>query len=243
MAWNQPTNVILCKVCPIDCSTLVTDPSDRYFTTYLSQSLFDKTERNPLTMASQVVVVFQALAFEPPATLVADLEKQDGYRRAFFGQKMEDPETGILCTEWSSSEAALRYRSSPLASSLEAKETLAFALSSERAPRGGSAVFEAPCTEVFTAFGVEEGFADNVGRFVEKVDAEAPVGYKGAAYGEGVRAEGDDGEEVVRVLIGWTSKEAHFEAKERPGVLRDNIHELRTLRRTVDLFHVAFKEL
>lgn len=53
------------------------------------------------------------------------------------------------------------------------------------------------------------------------VDTNPAEGYKGAALGSGVvqrRKEGDvDEEQVVRLVIGWTSREAHLEAKGKPG--------------------------
>lgn len=117
--------------------------------------------------------------------------------------------------EWSSSDAALRYRSSQQQQQQQSllgdvKETLVIALSPS--PSQGP-VFDAPCTEIFTAFGAEEGFAGNVGRFVRAVDGAPPVGYRGAVFGESV----GDGERIVRLAIGWESREAHLEAKGRPG--------------------------
>jgi hypothetical protein len=112
--------------------------------------------------------------------------------------------------EWSSHKAALTYRSSQLASSLATKEgALAF-----NAP-GWAAVFGQPCTEVFTGFGVEEGFTGNVGRFAHKMKENPPEGYKGVAFGESIGLEGE--EKAVRMVIGWTSREAHLEAKQKPG--------------------------
>ncbi|KAK4154623.1 hypothetical protein C8A00DRAFT_42624 [Chaetomidium leptoderma] len=220
-------------------------------------------------MATSRVVVFQALGHgQPPAaTALDELKQQAGFQRAFFGVKMEDPETGILCTEWSSTATALSgYRDSGLVPSSSssssspspslggggAKEMLVFAAAAaaetaaEAGQHGGHeqggwrSVLGAPCTEVFTAYGVEEGFVGNVGRFVSCVDADPPEGYRGAAvFGDG----NGDGEKVVRMVIGWASREAHLVAKEGSGAIRENIHELRVLRRAVDLFHVAFREL
>jgi hypothetical protein len=123
-------------------------------------------------------------------------------------------------TEWSSREAARGYCSSEL---LDVKETLAFALgASSQRRQAWRAALRAPCTEVFTAFGVEEGFAENVARFVGAVGGERPEGFEGAGWvgegvGVGVAGEEVDGEKVVRMVIGWTSREAHLEAKGRPG--------------------------
>lgn len=118
-------------------------------------------------------------------------------------------------TEWSTAAAALTYRSSQLASSLAAagkeNETLVF-----NAPGDWAAVLAAPCTEVFTSFGVEEGFAANAVQFTSSLDANPPEGYKGAAFGEGiVGGEGQD--RTARMVLGWTSREAHYEAKGKPG--------------------------
>ncbi|KAK4128205.1 hypothetical protein N657DRAFT_638629 [Parathielavia appendiculata] len=194
------------------------------------------------------VVVFQALSQTqaPSAAVLEELKQQSGFQRAFFGVKMEEPETGILCTEWSS--VAKAARGLYCSSSLGAHETLAFAV-----PQAWSSVLSGPCTEVFTAFGAEDGFVENVRRFVGAVDDNPPEGYRGAAVGEGVGLTDGDGngngnrggenEKLVRMVIGWTSREAHLEAKGQPGAIQDNIHELRVLRKAIDLFHVKFKAL
>ncbi|KAL1843025.1 hypothetical protein VTJ49DRAFT_3339 [Mycothermus thermophilus] len=218
-------------------------------------------------MAASPIVIFQALASgqQPSGATVEGLKQQDGFRRALFGIKMEDPDTGILCTgefrphlprpfrrilltpfaEWSSLEAARSFSASQTATSLAAKETLGFVAAGGK-QQDLLSVTSAPCTEIFTAFGAEEGFVANVGRFVAAVDANQPEGYKGASYAQSIDLATESStqqETVLRVLIGWTSREAHIEAKAKPGAIQDNIHELRALRKSVDLFHVEFKEL
>ncbi|SPQ18871.1 431b65df-f055-47f0-b2f0-fa0f1d8c0597 [Thermothielavioides terrestris] len=205
-------------------------------------------------MAAPPVIVFQVLGQQLPGEVCDEIKKQEGFQRACFGRKMEDPDTGILCTEWSTLEAALAYRSSQLASSLAAAAA---------APGGGggggdkagtlvlsapgpwAAVLRAPCTEVFTAFGVEDGFGANAAEFMRSLDGNPPEGYKGAAFGESLADADVDvaGERTARMVLGWTSREAHLEAKAKPGAIQDNIHLVRTLRKAVDLFHVQFKEL
>lgn len=49
-------------------------------------------------MAASPVVVFQALDQQPAADLVAEIKKQEGFQRALFGRKLEDPDTGVLYT-------------------------------------------------------------------------------------------------------------------------------------------------
>ncbi|KAL2122694.1 hypothetical protein VTJ04DRAFT_3149 [Mycothermus thermophilus] len=198
-------------------------------------------------MATSPTVVFQALAGgqQPPSAVVDALKQQAGFQRAFFGVKMEDPDTGILATEWSNLEAARSYSASQTAATLAAKEILGFVAAGEES-KDVLAVVSAPCTEIFTAFGAEEGFVANVGRFVAAVDANQPEGYKGGSFAESVDLSLESTtqqDKVVRMLIGWTSREAHIEAKAKPGAIQDNIELLRVLRKSVDLFHVEFKQL
>ncbi|KAK4250824.1 hypothetical protein C7999DRAFT_28653 [Corynascus novoguineensis] len=191
-------------------------------------------------MAASPVVVFQTIGqSQPPAaTTLDEIKKQDGFRRALFGVKLEDPETGILYTEWSSTDAAVSYSSSQLGN---AKETFVFAVPQKHASGWQSAV-AAPCTEVFTAYGAEDGFLGNLDQFLDAVNANAPEGFYGGSPGEGVALKEGD-EKVVRGVLGWKSREAHFEAKDKPGAIQENIHLLRVMRRAVDLFHVQLREL
>ncbi|KAG7292388.1 hypothetical protein NEMBOFW57_002423 [Staphylotrichum longicolle] len=192
------------------------------------------------------VIVFQTLdqPHQPPAPALEELKKQDGLVRAFYGVKMEDPQAGVLCTEWSSRDAAARG-GAKVQTQVKVNETLGFDASPSASAAWERALM-APCTEVFTAFGAEDGFVGNVWRFVSALDVRPPEGYEGAAVGEGIQVGLDDdkeGEVVVRMVIGWVSREAHLEAKGKPGAIQDNIHELRTLRRAVELFHVPLKEI
>jgi len=85
---------------------------------------------------------------------------------------------------------------------------------------GVAAALSAPTTEVFTGFGVEPGFDSSVREFAARVTAEGPVGYHGCAAGPSVEDIGKpDGEKgpAVMLVIGWDSKEAHTEAKGKPG--------------------------
>lgn len=126
---------------------------------------------------------------------------------------------------WNSPDAALAY-SSGMPSSINATQTLAFELT---IPNENP--LTAPCTEIFTAFGMEQGFDDNVARFVGAVDADKPKGYYGSAFGKEM---GEGG--AFRALLGWKSVEAHTEAKGiAGGVIQRNIHELRERRRYVFL--------
>jgi hypothetical protein len=60
--------------------------------------------KQTLAMATKAIVVLQTLASknsqdEPvSAAAVAEVKKQDGFVRAFVGQKLEDPDTSVFCT-------------------------------------------------------------------------------------------------------------------------------------------------
>lgn len=45
-------------------------------------------------------IVFQTLtpAQPPSAAVLEEIKQREGLQRALFGVKMEDPETGVLCT-------------------------------------------------------------------------------------------------------------------------------------------------
>lgn len=88
-----------------------------------------------------------------------------------------------------------------------------------------AAALDAPCTEVFTCHGVDDGFLDaNMKPFAEGVDKGRPDGFHGLAYGEFDQpADGDlAAGPAVRILLGWDSKEAHLaqrgEGKGRPNI-------------------------
>ncbi len=83
------------------------------------------------------------------------------------------------------------------------------------------AVFDAPCTELVTAYGAEPGYETAVATFAGRVDADPPEGYLGSVVAESVydvapTPEGEKGK-MVTLAIGWTSREAHVAAKAKPG--------------------------
>jgi hypothetical protein len=50
--------------------------------------------------AASLVVVFQTMdaAQQPSPTVLEGIKRREGFERAFYGVKMEEPETGVLCT-------------------------------------------------------------------------------------------------------------------------------------------------
>ncbi|EGS17971.1 uncharacterized protein CTHT_0059840 [Thermochaetoides thermophila DSM 1495] len=188
------------------------------------------------------VVVFQTLAYTGPdqlsASLVDQIKQQDGFKRAFFGPKIEDRTKGVLATEWSSTAAALAYRSSNLVAS---DEQLAIELASPGLSEPYGQTLDAPCTELFTAYGIEDVFVENTGKFLGLI--KETEGFLGAQFGEAVgRGEGE--ERAARVVIGWRQKEDHDRSKaDAESAIMKNIGLIRQGRKAGDLFHVEFKQL
>lgn len=105
----------------------------------------------------------------------------------------------------------------------------------EEADRGTlTAALEAPTTEVFTGYNaLQSTFAAAVRKFTSLVDAQpgaASTGYRGSAVLETVEDVAVAPAAVlaapelvswvgsaVKLVIGWTSREAHLEAKEKAG--------------------------
>ncbi|KAK4452997.1 hypothetical protein QBC34DRAFT_397631 [Podospora aff. communis PSN243] len=192
-------------------------------------------------MSQPTVAVFDVLrmAEDTPKHGLFAIKTLPGHQKLFFGIKKEDPNSGVFCSLWTSLEDAQYYVSKSILPNKVS--TLLFEFDVNCDPL---VPLMAPCTEGFTGFGAEEGFEGNVKRFLEAVDGErvSLKGYYGGVVGVGVGK--DEGGGIVRLLLGWESVEAHGEAKAvEEGVILRNIHELRSLRREVELFHVEFREV
>lgn len=116
---------------------------------------------------------------------------------------------------------------------------------------------ESPTTEVFTGYdALQSAFAAAVRTFTKVVDAQPPKGYHGAAVLETVEDVALSPEaaqaapelvswvgSAVKLIIGWTSKEAHLEAKAKEGPIQTNIGLLQDGRKAANLYHVQFQKL
>lgn len=80
-------------------------------------------------------------------------------------------------------------------------------------------MLSAPTTEVFTGYGAEPGFEATVRKFASLLDADAPAGYHGGVVGPTAEDVSNGDRSVtgpaVKLVVGWDSKEAHVEAKEK----------------------------
>ena len=150
-------------------------------------------------MASPVTVTFETVALDSAWQAKVDrLKSSPGVGRVFFGPVVEDPSKGVVSAVWSSA---------PPAEATTGDDVLTFEF-----PGPVEAAFEAPTTEIFTAFGAESSFYGNLKLFAAKIDEEPPkTGYFANAVGK------NQGGDVLRLLIGWSSVQAHLDAKATPG--------------------------
>ncbi|TQN72528.1 hypothetical protein CSHISOI_02949 [Colletotrichum shisoi] len=206
---------------------------------------------------------------QPPAAwsdVTDTLKSVPGVDAVYTGTQIEDPSKTVLVVQWASPDAFSAFAASesymPWFASLKAVSARASPDSPGTAPplfykvpftadSDPAAVLGAPCTEVFVAYGVDDSFAGRTADFVKGLaDGRASVeGFHGHAYGEistPLALEGSgDGERgpAVTLLLGWDSKQAHLEAKARPGPISNNIDLLRTGRKGISMYHVNLKRL
>ncbi|KAK0656362.1 hypothetical protein B0T16DRAFT_451941 [Cercophora newfieldiana] len=99
--------------------------------------------------------------------LIDKIKNTPGHQQVFFGRKKEDDSIGVVCSLWASLDAAQVYTSQ--IPSADTQEAALFEIGPDYDPL---VPLTAPCTEVFTAHGTEEGFVGNAKRFAQAVDGE-----------------------------------------------------------------------
>jgi len=104
--------------------------------------------------------------------------------------------------------------------------------------------FEAPVTEISTITGVNAGYHTIMKRFLQLVEDEKPAGYLNSTAGE-VFNPADGEERSEQVWCGWTSKEAHLNAKGKSAERNEFIKELSLASsgKKPETIHVSFKEI
>ncbi|KAK2004604.1 hypothetical protein LX36DRAFT_353560 [Colletotrichum falcatum] len=204
---------------------------------------------------------------EPPAAwsdVIGTLKSTPGVNAVYTGTQSEDPSKTVLVVEWASPAAFSEFAASesytPWFASLKAVSAHTSPGSPGVAPplfykvpftadSDPAAVLEAPCTEVFVAFGVDDSFVGQTAEFVQGLTqgGASLEGFRGHAYGAistPLAVEGSEDEEkgpAVTLLLGWDSKQAHLDAKAKAGPISDNIHLLRSGRKSVSSYHVNLK--
>ncbi|CCF43954.1 hypothetical protein CH063_13509 [Colletotrichum higginsianum] len=187
---------------------------------------------------------------QPPAAwsdVTDTLKSVPGVDAVYTGTQIEDPSKTVLVVQWASPEAFSAFAASesymPWFASLKAVSAHA----SPDTPGTAPPLFY----KVFVAYGVDDSFAGRTADFAKGLaDGRASVeGFHGHAYGEistPLAWEGSgDGEKgpAVTLLLGWDSKQAHLDAKARPGPISNNIDLLRTGRKGISMYHVNLKRL
>ncbi|PKS10577.1 hypothetical protein jhhlp_002331 [Lomentospora prolificans] len=150
------------------------------------------------------------------------LKQNPSVKTVYWGKVIEDPEKIIVAINWSSREALEAFSSSDALAGLAGVATGGSVTAAHLSLEGTSEkALGAPCTEVVTAYGVEPAFISQCHDFISKVDTGKLEGYHGYGLGEVQQdiardGKGDKGPAVI-LIIGWDSKEAHLEAKAKPG--------------------------
>ncbi|KAF6798838.1 hypothetical protein CSOJ01_12601 [Colletotrichum sojae] len=203
-----------------------------------------------------IIITLRNPSPEPPAAwadVTSTLKSVPGVTALYSGRQIEDPSKAVLVVTWASPAAFSAFAASesytPWFASLKAVAAKDPTPVFYKVPFASdpAAALGAPCTEVFVAYGVDADFAGKTAEFAAGLSTGPVAGYHGNAYGEITTplAVGDDGEKgpAVTLLLGWDSKEAHLDAKGKPGPISDNIHLLRSGRKDISMYHVNLERV
>ncbi|EXV02682.1 AMB domain protein [Metarhizium robertsii] len=173
------------------------------------------------------------------------LQAVPGVSSTYFGQQIERPGTWTWIIRWASLAAHDAFLASPsftnwIASFRAVVETYIFWKALVRGSL--SATLNAPCTEVFTAYGTSDTWLEmRMKPFADNVDAANLPGHHGSFYGQYdvLMHDSHDVPEgtTVSMMLGWDSKEAHLAERGEGKVIDKNIHYTREERRSVDMPH------
>lgn len=173
-------------------------------------------------MDSQEHVEITTLTFKshnpPDLTSIANhLKAVPGVKSLLFGQQIEHPSNCTLITLWSSPSAQRDFTTSEAYTSYSSHlRDIVEGHSSIKINMIGNlqAALSAPCTEFFSAYGVDIDFCEKgMKPFAEGVDKGGVPNYHGSAYGEFENSnplrDHPSGPSVA-IVLGWDSKEAHL---------------------------------
>ncbi|KAL1902784.1 hypothetical protein Sste5346_000694 [Sporothrix stenoceras] len=209
-------------------------------------------------MANTHIVEFAVFHGADEATIknrAVAASKVAGLVAQYGGQKIEDPAESVHITVWRTADSRKKFATSHQTNHAPLVVEILGVEESDNAKLIGA--LESPTTEVFTGYdALQSAFAAAVRTFTSAVDAQPPKGYHGAAVMETVEdvalsptaAEAAPAliswvGSAVKLIIGWTSREAHLEAKAQPGPIQTNIGLLQDGRKASDLYHVKFQKL
>jgi quinol monooxygenase YgiN len=146
------------------------------------------------------------------------LQAVPGVSSTYFGEQIERPGTWTWIIRWASPAAHDAFLASPsftnwIASFRAVVQTYIFWKALVRGSL--SATLNAPCTEVFTAYGTSDTWLEmRMKPFAENVDAGSLAGHHGSFYGQYDVLMHDTPNvpegNTVSMMLGWDSKEAHL---------------------------------
>ncbi|CAM1506723.1 Fc.00g063640.m01.CDS01 [Cosmosporella sp. VM-42] len=194
-------------------------------------------------------------ASTPPASFKSAAEpllKTPGVDGVYLGQHIEDPDLFIVIIRWASKAAHDAFISS--SESTEWHANLRALL--DAPPLQNRVHFEgnvddvlgAPCTEICTAWGTDDGFLEERGApFSVAVDKAGLDGFHAIGWG-GFEQSPLDGADVitgpaVRLILGWDSKQAHMQHKGVGSAIDQNIDYITSGRKQFDMIHVNLTKL
>lgn len=181
------------------------------------------------TVASQQLVQIVTLKFksslykgnEVPMSfrdVAHQLQEVPGVSCTYLGEQLEHPGTWTWAIRWASAAALDAFLASPsftnwAASFRAVAESYVFWKALVRGNLSGA--LNAPCTEVFTAYGTSDDWLDaHMKPFAMNVDAAHLAGHHGSAIGQYDVFMHDTPDtpqgNTVSMLLGWDSKEAHL---------------------------------
>ncbi|EHK17561.1 uncharacterized protein TRIVIDRAFT_43250 [Trichoderma virens Gv29-8] len=191
----------------------------------------------------------------PPQSLLDDLKtlaSTPGVIALYFGPHLETPYKYTWVARWSSQTAIDNFHTSPGFADWAASYVAplaTYAVSACTAYTGDAAVpLEAPCTEFFSSFGADDDYLDaRLNPFVKALDDAKLPGMVGGITGEFVPLNYVGVEQpepkVVLLLLGWNSMADHQAQRGEGKVIDNNIHLVRSGRKSVGMFHVNLQKL
>ncbi|QUC18335.1 uncharacterized protein UV8b_02576 [Ustilaginoidea virens] len=179
------------------------------------------------------------------------LQAVPGVAASYLGEQLERPGTWTWIIRWAGAAAHDAFLASPSFTSWLAsfRAVVDSYIVWKANVRGSlSAALNAPCTEVFTAYGASDTWLEmRMKPFAAGVDAASPPAYHGSFYGEYDvlmhDAPAPPAGNTVGILLGWDSKEAHLAQRGEGKAIDQNIHYVREERKSVDMYHVNLKRL
>lgn len=179
------------------------------------------------------------------------LQAMPGVASSYLGEQLERPGKWTWVIRWASAAAHDAFLASPsftnwIASFRAVVETYIFWKAHVRGSL--SAALNAPCTEVFSAYGTADNWLEmRMKPFATNVDAANLAGYHGSFYGQYDVLMHDSHNppegNTVSMILGWDSKEAHLAERGEGKEIDNNMRHVREERKSTDMYHVNLKRL